>query len=100
MAIELTTIQAGQIEAALARGEKIAAIKLYREFTGVGLKDAKEAIDQRSGELFQRDPATYAKLAPRGAGCASVIALVLGLAAAGLTAWLWRSAVMLTPGVR
>jgi ribosomal protein L7/L12 len=34
-----------EIDEALARGEKIQAIKLYRERTGVGLREAKEAID-------------------------------------------------------
>lgn len=34
-----------QIEQELARGNKIMAIKLYREGTGVGLKEAKDAID-------------------------------------------------------
>lgn len=94
MATALTAAQAEQLAITLARGQKIAAIKSYREFTGAGLKEAKDAIDQLAGELFRRDPATYAKLAPRGAGCASVIALVLALAA-GLGAWVWRSVIML-----
>jgi hypothetical protein len=95
MAVELTAVQAEQIHAALARGQKIAAIKLYREFTGADLKASKETIDQLSGELFQRDPSTYATLAPRGAGCASVVAVVLALATSSLAAWVWRSAIML-----
>jgi hypothetical protein len=31
---------------ALQRGEKIEAIKLYREVTGVGLKEAKDFVDE------------------------------------------------------
>jgi hypothetical protein len=31
---------------ALQRGEKILAIKLYREATGVGLKEAKEFVEE------------------------------------------------------
>lgn len=34
-----------QIEAALARGQKIEAIKLYREATNCGLKEAKDAVE-------------------------------------------------------
>ncbi len=34
------------VQAALERGRVIEAIKLYREATGVGLKDAKDAIDR------------------------------------------------------
>jgi hypothetical protein len=35
-----------QVSDALQRGEKIRAIKLYREASGVGLKEAKEFIDE------------------------------------------------------
>jgi ribosomal protein L7/L12 len=35
-----------QIQAALRSGNKIEAIKLYREMTGVGLAEAKDAIDK------------------------------------------------------
>ena len=34
-----------RVRSLLATGEKIAAIKLYRESTGVGLKEAKDAVD-------------------------------------------------------
>ena len=35
-----------EIQEALRRGNKIEAIKLYRELTGVGLAEAKEAMDR------------------------------------------------------
>jgi len=35
-----------QIQAALRSGNKIEAIKLYREMTGVGLAEAKAVIDK------------------------------------------------------
>jgi ribosomal protein L7/L12 len=41
-----------QIQEALRRGNKIEAIKIYRELTGVGLAEAKQAIDQ--AEKFLR----------------------------------------------
>ncbi|MCT2398379.1 ribosomal protein L7/L12 [Novosphingobium mangrovi (ex Huang et al. 2023)] len=34
-----------EIEAAIAEGRKIEAIKLLREATGMGLKEAKEAVE-------------------------------------------------------
>jgi hypothetical protein len=37
---------APQIQEALRRGNKIEAIKIYRELTGVGLAEAKDAIDR------------------------------------------------------
>jgi ribosomal protein L7/L12 len=35
-----------QIQEALRRGNKIEAIKIYREMTGVGLAEAKQVIDR------------------------------------------------------
>jgi ribosomal protein L7/L12 len=35
-----------QVQDALRRGNKIEAIKIYREMTGVGLAEAKNAIDK------------------------------------------------------
>jgi ribosomal protein L7/L12 len=37
---------APEIQDALRRGNKIEAIKIYRELTGVGLAEAKQAIDR------------------------------------------------------
>jgi len=34
-----------EVQAALARGQKIEAIKLLREARGMGLKEAKEAVE-------------------------------------------------------
>lgn len=40
----------GKVRAALKRGDKIEAIKRYREAMGVGLKDAKDAVDRMESE--------------------------------------------------
>jgi ribosomal protein L7/L12 len=37
---------APQVQDALRRGNKIEAIKIYRELTGVGLAEARQAIDR------------------------------------------------------
>lgn len=39
-----------RVQDALRRGNKIEAIKIYRELTGVGLAEAKEAVER--GEQF------------------------------------------------
>jgi ribosomal protein L7/L12 len=41
-----------QVKAQLRKGNKIEAIKIYREATGLGLKEAKEAVEalERSQE--------------------------------------------------
>ena len=57
----------------LGRGEKIQAIKLYRERTGVGLKEAKDAVEA----LAQRHGLT-----PKATGCAGLFLLALGLCGA------------------
>ena len=38
-----------QIQAAIASGQLIAAIKRYRELTGAGLKEAKDAVEAMAG---------------------------------------------------
>ncbi len=83
MAEPLTDEQIEKISASLSRGSKIEAIKLYREFTGQGLKEAKDFVEALAPKLIERDPERYAKLA-QAKGCAGV--LVVGLLAAGLLA--------------
>lgn len=39
-------VLSAQIQDALRRGNKIEAIKIYRELTGVGLAEAKDVIDR------------------------------------------------------
>jgi ribosomal protein L7/L12 len=41
----LSSEQEGQIRELLAQNQKIAAVKLYRELTGAGLKEAKDAVE-------------------------------------------------------
>ena len=41
----ISTQQELQIRELTATGNKISAVKLYREITGVGLKEAKDAVD-------------------------------------------------------
>lgn len=65
-----------QLLALVERGEKIMAIKLYREQTGAGLKEAKDAVEALA--------ARRGTVAPRGAGCFGVILLLLtAMAVAG-----------------
>lgn len=47
-----------EVEQLLAQGQKIAAIKLYREQTGVGLKEAKDYVDALSGSIHPLPVAT------------------------------------------
>ena len=66
-------------------GRKIEAIKLYRAATGVGLKEAKDAVDEIEKDLRQREPGKFAKPAGKS-GCMSVVAVVALLVSAVLAA--------------
>jgi hydrogenase maturation factor len=53
---ELSPETTAQIEAALRRGQKIEAIKIYRDATHCGLKEAKDAIER--GDSIVADAST------------------------------------------
>jgi beta-glucanase (GH16 family) len=94
MATQLSPEQTQQIEAALAKGDPVSAIALYRSFTGTRLKEAQGVIAELAAELIRRDPERYAPSPRSAGGCASVLALALGLVVSGLVVWLQRSALM------
>ena len=60
-------------------GQKIQAIKLYREHSGKGLKEAKDFIDALEADLRAKDPGSFTA-PPGGEGCLAAFALC-GLAA-------------------
>ncbi len=66
------------ISDALASGRKIEAIKIYREATGKGLKEAKEFIEELIQKLEEHDPERFAKLSQSG-GCSSMVMLSIVL---------------------
>jgi hypothetical protein len=66
------------VKNAVDAGHKIEAIKLYREETGVGLKEAKHAIDHLA---MERTPTTdNTDMREPGSGGASAIKLVVLIA--------------------
>ena len=77
-----------QVLAALERGNKIEAIRLLREASGLGLKDAKDAV-----EAVQRHGVHAPKTAGEGYRMANVVwwAVVVLIALAAAYAWM-RSA--------
>ena len=78
-----------QIEAvrdALFRGNKIQAIKSYREATGLGLAESKAFIDALELRLKQQEPEQFTAAAKK-AGCIGVIGFV-GVSTALATRWL------------
>ncbi len=81
---ELSSEQWAEIETLLAQGNKIAAIKLFRKYAGVDLREAKLAIDAHYAKLQAIAPEIYK--ATKAGGCAGRAAMVLLVIGLGL-AW-------------
>ena len=64
-----------EIQKCLFEQSKIQAIKIYKEATGEGLKESKEAIERLDTELSSKFPERYT-VGPKAAGCMSVFALI------------------------
>ena len=77
-----------ELTQALLQGRKIEAIKLYREFTGMGLKESKDDIDKLEVSLRQQFPDKFATQ-PQGKGCFGAAAAFC-VATAALSYWLVR----------
>lgn len=56
-----------EVRSLIQQQQLIPAIKAYREATGCGLKDAKDAVEQLWERLHQEDPATYLPRPPASA---------------------------------
>lgn len=70
--------QLNPIREALFRGEKITAIKLYREAMSSGLAEAKEAIEKFESELRDTSPAKFTA-PPADKGCMGVIVMCFAI---------------------
>ena len=76
----LTDNQRQAIEAAIFAERKIQAIKLYREATGAGLAEAKDAVEKLETELRERHPEDFGPK-PASTGCAGMLVLLFVAAA-------------------
>ena len=74
----LTPQQTDAINQALAAGQKIEAIKIYRAATGEGLKEAKDYVEA----LVRQNPIKYATAAAGGKGCATMLVAAVLVAVA------------------
>lgn len=79
MSMDLTDSQRNQINGLLQRGSKIEAIKIYRESTGVGLKEAKDAVEAIEAGLEPRAAGANDPFAKKS-GCFGVVALLVAIA--------------------
>ena len=68
------------IQDALRRGQKIEAVKIHREHSGLGLKEAKDAVEMIEKEMGP--PVLEMRQGPKSEkGCLGLILLLLGLLA-------------------
>ncbi len=74
-----------EIRDAIFAGQKIEAIKLYRDLTGKGLKESKDFIEALTEELRVSSPEKFTA-APAG-GCGTAAALVLVVPAIAWLLW-------------
>ena len=64
-------------------GQKIAAIKIYRQATGSGLKESKDFVDSLEAQLHEQMPARF-KIEPyTGPPAGVVLGILLGILAIG-----------------
>ncbi len=75
-----------EIHDAILTGQKIQAIKLWRELTGSGLAEAKTAIERLTAEAQAKNPEKFT--APLAAslpkGCTAIIVAIAILTAIGI----------------
>ena len=75
---------------ALFEGRKIDAIRLYRELSDTGLREAKEFIDTLEARLKREQPERFKQPASPGGGCTGMLVLLAGILALGAILWFLR----------
>jgi hypothetical protein len=73
-----------QVQAAVFNGDKIAAIKMYRDDTGASLSDAKDAVDRLEVEWRAASPEKFKAPPAKKRGCGGVCLLIVVLTAVGV----------------
>ena len=98
--VGMTPEKMNAIVSAISRGQKIEAIKLYREATGLGLAESKDAVEAMEIQPPGSSPVNPGQLVPEGRtplpqwdpfeekkkGCLGVVALLIGIAVVLLAA--------------
>ncbi len=70
-----------EIHDAILAGQKIQAIKLWRELTDSGLAEAKQAIERLTDEVRAKNPEKFSQQPPpQGCQMAAAVLLFLGIA--------------------
>ncbi|MBT5017664.1 ribosomal protein L7/L12 [bacterium] len=72
---DLTDEQRQEILDSIRQGNKIQAIKIFRDVTGAGLKESKEFVEELTSQLIKDDPESM-QTAKAGCGAAMVLFVV------------------------
>jgi hypothetical protein len=76
---------ASEIREAILAGRKIEAIKLYRQASGEGLKEANDFVEAVQAELKRTEPGAFTASTGKGCGAtAAAVLLLCGILAATL----------------
>ena len=73
-----------EVQAAVFNGEKIRAIKIYREDTGASLYDAKQAIERLETEWRASSPEKFKSPPVARKGCRGICLLIVIFVAIGV----------------
>lgn len=68
-------------------GQKIGAIKMYKEATSLGLKESKQFIDALEKQLREECPDNFAHAAGSGCSIKTAAVILLMVALAGVVGW-------------
>ena len=66
-----------RVQAAIFNGQKIMAIRIYREDTGASLTDAKAAVDKLEAEWRTASPEKFQTPAARKKGCGGICMIIV-----------------------
>lgn len=84
----LTDAQMNAIADVLRAGNKIEAIKIYREATGFGLKESKDEVEAIEASLRTKFPEQFPAKPAAGKGCLGLVVFGLATGLAGLGWWI------------
>ena len=80
--MELPEARRQAILEAIYGARKIEAIKLVRDATSCGLKEAKDFVEKLADKLYAKEPQKFAAAPSRKSGCVGLILAVVAILAA------------------
>ena len=82
MSADISPEEKNQVADAIFAQRKMEAIKLYRDASGQGLKEAKEFIESLTAELQEKSPEKFTSGSASSSGCGSSAVLLVSVAGA------------------